>query len=79
MSGTSYVPVSIKNLVFLSAVGRTARNWKEIIHFPGHLMFYAPCTTEKEVGSGPGAPFIINPGTPQALMIVVPAGMGEHK
>ncbi len=42
-------------------------------------MFYAPCTTEKEVGSGPGAPFIINPGTPQALMIVVPAGMGEHK
>jgi hypothetical protein len=52
---------------------------QEIIHFPGHLMFYAPYATEKEVGSGPGAPFIVAPGTPHALMIVVPAGMSEHK
>jgi hypothetical protein len=52
---------------------------QEIIHFPGHLMFYAPYASEKEVGSGPGAPFIIAPGTPHALMIVVPAGMSEHK
>jgi hypothetical protein len=52
---------------------------QEIIHFPGHLMFYAPYATEKEVGSGPGAPFIIAPGTPHALMIVVPAGTSEHK
>jgi hypothetical protein len=52
---------------------------QEIIHFPGHLMFYAPYATEKDVGSGPGAPFIIAPGTPQALMIVLPAGMSEHK
>lgn len=52
---------------------------RQIIHFPGHLMFYAPYATEKEVGSGPGAPYIVAPGTPHALMIVVPAGFGEHK
>src|SRR5262245_41092924 len=51
---------------------------KAIVHFPGHLMFYAPYATEKEVGSGPGAPFIVSPGTPHALMIVVPAGGAEH-
>lgn len=51
---------------------------RQVIHFPGHLMFYAPYATEKEVGSGPGAPYIVAPGTPHALMIVVPAG-GEHK
>jgi hypothetical protein len=52
---------------------------KAVVHFPGHLMFYAPYATAKEVGSGPGAPYIVSPGTPHALMIVVPAGMGEHK
>jgi hypothetical protein len=52
---------------------------KQIIHFPGHLMFYAPYATEKEVGSGPGAPFIVAPGTPRALMVVVPAGASQHK
>jgi len=46
---------------------------KQIIHFPGHLMFYAPYATQKDVGSGPGAPYIVAPGTPHALMIVVPA------
>jgi hypothetical protein len=45
-----------------------------VIHFPGHLMFYAPYATQKDVGSGPGAPYIVAPGTPHALMIVVPAG-----
>ena len=50
----------------------------QVIHFPGHLMFYAPYATEKDVGSGPGAPYIVSPGTAHALMIVVPAG-GEHK
>ena len=45
----------------------------KIIHFPGHLMFYAPYATEKEVGSGQGAPYIVHPGQPDALMIVVPA------
>lgn len=46
---------------------------KAIVHFPGHLMFYAPNATQKDVGSGPGAPYIVAPGTPHALMIVVPA------
>jgi hypothetical protein len=36
-------------------------------------MFYAPYATEKEVGSGPGAPYLDHPGKPDALMIVVPA------
>jgi hypothetical protein len=44
----------------------------QIIHFPGHLMFYAPYATQKDVGSGPGAPYIVAPGTPTALMVVVP-------
>lgn len=52
---------------------------QQIIHFPGHLMFYAPYAKAKDVGSGPGAPYIVAPGTPHALMIVVPAGSGEHK
>jgi len=45
----------------------------KIIHFPGHLMFYAPYATEKTVGAGEGAPYIVHPGEPDALMIVVPA------
>jgi len=52
---------------------------RQIIHFPGHLMFYAPYATEKDVGSGPGAPYIVAPGTAHALMIVVPAGTSDHK
>jgi hypothetical protein len=46
----------------------------QVIHYPGHLMFYAPYATGKDVGSGPGAPYLVNPGRPDALMIVVPAG-----
>jgi hypothetical protein len=49
-----------------------------VIRFPGHLMFYAPYATQKDVGTGPGAPYIVAPGTPHALMIVVPAS-GAHK
>ena len=45
---------------------------QQVIHFPGHLMFYAPYATQKDVGSGPGAPYLVAPGTPHALMIVVP-------
>jgi hypothetical protein len=52
---------------------------QQVIHFPGHLMFYAPYATQKDVGSGPGAPYIVAPGTPHALMIVVPAGAGDHR
>ena len=46
---------------------------KKIIHFPGHLMFYAPYATKEKVGEGAGAPYIVNPGKPDALLIVVPA------
>jgi hypothetical protein len=46
---------------------------KQIIHFPGHLMFYAPYATAETVGSGAGAPYIVHPGKPDALLIVVPA------
>lgn len=45
----------------------------KVIRFPGHLMFYAPFATEKSVGSGEGAPYIVHPGQPDALIIVVPA------
>ena len=51
---------------------------RKVIHFPGHLMFYAPNLTAKDVGSGPGAPYLVRPGHPDALMIVVPAKMGAH-
>ncbi len=46
---------------------------KQVIHFPGHLMFYAPFATAETVGSGKGAPYLVHPGEPDALMIVVPA------
>ena len=46
---------------------------KEVIHFPEHLMFYAPYATAETVGSGAGAPYIVHPGKPDALLIVVPA------
>jgi hypothetical protein len=52
---------------------------KAVIHVPGHLMFYAPYATQKDVGSGPGAPYIVAPGTPHALMIVVPEGSASHR
>jgi len=50
----------------------------QIIHFPGHLMFYAPYATEQTVGSGEGSPFLVHPGEPDALMIVVPASKAHH-
>jgi len=48
---------------------------KKVISFPGHLMFYAPYATAKTVGGGKGAPYIVHPGEPDALLIVVPAAM----
>lgn len=50
---------------------------QKVISFPGHLMFYAPYATEKEVGSGPGALYLVNPGRPDTLMIVIPAKSGH--
>jgi hypothetical protein len=52
---------------------------KAVVHFPGHLMFYAPYATQKDVGAGAGAPYIVAPGTPHALMVVVPAGAAHGK
>ena len=46
---------------------------KQVVSFPGHLMFYAPYATAKTVGSGRGAPYIVSPGEPTALLVVVPA------
>jgi hypothetical protein len=51
---------------------------KKVIHFPGHLMFYAPNLTEKDVGAGPGVPFMTNPGGPDNVIVVVPAGSHAH-
>lgn len=48
------------------------------IHFPGHLMFYAPYLKASDVGSGPGAPLLTNPGKPDNLMVVVPASSHPH-
>jgi len=49
----------------------------EIIHFAPHLMFYAPYVTDADIGSPPSArnmPFVVHPGQPDALIIVVPRG-----
>jgi hypothetical protein len=51
---------------------------KQIVHFPGHLMFYAPYATSRDVGEGPDAPYVVDPGTPEALMIVLPVTKGSH-
>jgi hypothetical protein len=47
---------------------------KRVVHFPGHLMFYAPYLTAKEIGDAPGAPYLTHPGAPDNLMVVVPRG-----
>ena len=47
---------------------------KKIVHFPGHLMFYTPYATSREVGTGPGAPYVVNPGKADAQMVVIPRG-----
>jgi hypothetical protein len=51
---------------------------KQVVHFPGHLMFYAPNLTAKDIGEGPGAPLETNPGKPDNLMVVVPAASHPH-
>jgi hypothetical protein len=53
----------------------------ELIHFPPHLMFYAPYATEKDLGSPPASAnmaHLIKAGQPDAYIIVIP-GAGEHK
>jgi hypothetical protein len=52
------------------------------VPFPGHLMFYAPNMSSKDVGSDgtPTSPlFVVDENTPHALMIVpVPTGAPGH-
>lgn len=48
------------------------------VHFPGHLMFYAPYLTVKDIGDGPGAPLMTNPGKPDNLLVVIPAASHQH-
>jgi hypothetical protein len=54
---------------------------KKIIHFPGHLMFYAPYMTAKDLGyeSDATLPYLVHPGQPDALMIVVPQQFGSSQ
>lgn len=50
---------------------------KKSSNFPGHLMFYAPYATAKDIGYSnlrPGmTPIIADPGEPDAMIVVVPA------
>ena len=56
----------------------SSENWvhngqKVVKYFP-HLMFYAPYATNADIGSDgkdPNAPWVLNPGTPHAYIIVV--------
>jgi hypothetical protein len=44
-------------------------------HFPGHLMFYAPYMTGKDLGydsARSDVPYMTQPGEPEDLMVVVP-------
>jgi hypothetical protein len=45
--------------------------------FPGHLMFYAPYMTAKDLGydsvSPAMVPYLVQPGEPDAMMVVIPA------
>lgn len=58
----------------------SGENWvfdpesKKVIHFPGHLMFYAPFMTPQDLGYEKEAPlpYLVHPGAPDTLMIVVP-------
>ena len=50
-----------------------------IFHFPGHVMFYGPYLTAKDVGTGPGAPDLTDPGHPDNMMVVIPAPSHNHQ
>lgn len=45
---------------------------KGTVHVPGHLMFYAPYMTGKDLGYDSAAPFLVEPGLPDAKMVVFP-------
>jgi len=42
------------------------------VHVPGHFMFYAPFMTGKDLGYDSEAPFLVQPGLPDAKMVVFP-------
>lgn len=44
----------------------------ETVHVPPHFMFYAPYMTGKDLGYAATAPFLTQPGEPEAKMIVFP-------
>ncbi len=44
----------------------------ETVHVPPHVMFYAPYMTGKDLGYASASPFLVQPGTPGATMIVYP-------
>jgi len=53
----------------------------KVVRIPGHLMFYAPYATDKDLGSPPPAanmPHLIRAGQPDAYFIVVPAKEMSH-
>lgn len=53
----------------------------EPISFPPHVMFYAPNLTPKDLGyeSDPTVPILVLPGTPQAMMVVIPGASQQRK
>jgi hypothetical protein len=42
------------------------------VHVPGHFMFYAPYMTGKDFGYDSDAPFLVQPGSPSAKVVVFP-------
>jgi hypothetical protein len=53
----------------------------QMLHYPPHLMFYAPYATDKDIGSPPpavGMPHLIRAGRPDAVIVVVPGKETGH-
>lgn len=48
-------------------------------HVPGHFMFYAPYLTGKDLGYASAAPFLVQPGQPDARMVVFPDSNPQMK
>jgi hypothetical protein len=72
--GVVYMLSTENRVVIDPATGRMGNS-------PPHVMFYAPYLTNADVGAGKGSPvFVIEEGTPGALMIVLlPAYKAEVK
>ena len=62
-TGVSYM-LSAENWVF---------NGQQVVRYRPHVMIYAPYVTNDDIGAGgrdPLAPWVLNPGTPHAYIIV---------